>query len=66
VKTVYTVYRMDGSVVFVTDPARVSGPRGRRVESTPTMVRYYSCVHCDNTHYVDFFDIALRALVGDI
>ena len=38
-KTVYTVYRMDGSVVFVTDPARVSGPRGRRVESTATMVR---------------------------
>lgn len=64
-KTVYTVYRMDGRTVFVTDPARVSGPRGRRVEFTP-MVRYFSCLHCDNMQYVDFFDIALRALVGDI
>ena len=65
-KTVYTVTRLDGRTVFVTDPARVSGPRGRRVELMPTMVRYYSCVHCDNTHCVDFFNSALRALVGDI
>lgn len=60
-KTVYTVYRMDGSVVFVTDPTRVNG-HGRRVEFTP-MVRYFSCPHCDNMEYLDFFDIAL---VGNI
>lgn len=65
-KTVYTVYRMDGAVVFVTDPTRVYG-RGRRVEFVPfRRYRYFSCAHCDNNEFMDFFDVALRALVGDI
>lgn len=66
-KTVYTVYRMDGRVVFITDPTRVNG-RGRRVESLPfpSRYRYFSCIHCDNNEFIDFFDTALRALVGDI
>lgn len=64
-KTVYTVYRMDGRVVFITDPTRVNG-RGRRVEVMPQCYRYFSCIHCDNNEFIDFFDTALRALVGDI
>ena len=56
---------MDGSVVFVTDPARVYGP-GRRVETRADTHWLYDCAHCGNVAVVDFFDIALRALVGGI